>query len=289
MSPYERLLGDALAGEGLLFARQDGVEEAWRVVDKILTHHHVAHPYPRGTWGPKEADRMIAPVRWLARPDRQPVVTDRDELKQAAGERAVDWVESGMVVGLGTGSTTIFAIRRIGALVQSGELQNVLGIPTSSASEELAREVGIPLTTLAEHPVIDLTIDGADEVDPELNLIKGGGGALLHEKIVAQASLREVIVVDDAKLSPHLGSQHALPVEIVQFAWRPEEEYLADLGRRGRRAAGARQQRVRHRRGQLDPGLHVPADRGSRRGSRPSSHGARAWSSTGSSSGSPPT
>lgn len=157
-------------------------------------------------------------------------MSDRDELKQAASERAVDFAESGMVLGLGTGTTTVFAIRRIGALVQSGELQNVLGIPTSRAGAELAREAGITLTTLAEHPVIDLTIDGADEVDPELNLIKGGGGALLHEKIVAQASLREVIVVDGAKLSPQLGSHHALPVEVVQFAWRTEEEYLADLG-----------------------------------------------------------
>jgi ribose 5-phosphate isomerase A len=157
-------------------------------------------------------------------------VTDRDDLKQAASERAVDWVESGMVVGLGTGSTTLFAIRRIGALVQSGELQNVLGIPTSNASAALAEEVGITTTTLAEHPVVDLTIDGADEVDPNLNLIKGAGGALLREKVVAQASLREIIVVDDAKLSPTLGTQRALPVEVVQFAWRPEEEYLADLG-----------------------------------------------------------
>jgi ribose 5-phosphate isomerase A len=157
-------------------------------------------------------------------------VTDRDELKQAASERAVDFVESGMVIGLGTGTTTIFAVRRIGALVASGELQNVLGIPTSEASKKLAEDAGVPLTTLAEHPVIDLTIDGADEVDPELNLIKGGGGALLHEKIVAQASLREIIVVDGAKLSDHLGSQHALPVEVVQFAWRTEEEYLADMG-----------------------------------------------------------
>jgi ribose 5-phosphate isomerase A len=157
-------------------------------------------------------------------------VSDRDDLKQAAAERAVDFVESGMVVGLGTGSTAVFAIRRIGALVQSGELQNVIGVPTSTASADLAREVGITLTTLAEHPVIDLTIDGADEVDPDLNVIKGGGGALLHEKIVAQASLREVIVIDDLKRSARLGSQHALPVEIVQFAWRPEEEYLTDMG-----------------------------------------------------------
>jgi ribose 5-phosphate isomerase A len=157
-------------------------------------------------------------------------MTDRDDLKQAAGERAADFVSSGMVIGLGTGSTTLFTIRRLGVLVASGDLQNVLGIPTSNASAELAQEVGIPLTTLAEHPVIDITIDGADEVDPDFNLIKGAGGALLHEKIVAQASLREVIVVDDAKLSPRLGSQRALPVEVVQFAWRVEEEYLADMG-----------------------------------------------------------
>ncbi len=157
-------------------------------------------------------------------------MTDRDDLKRAVGERAVDWVESGMVVGLGTGSTTVHAIRRLGDRIGAGDLTGVLGIPTSRASEELARELGIPLTTLAEHPVIDLTIDGADEVDPDLNVIKGGGGALLHEKIVAQASLREVIVVDDGKISPVLGTAHALPVEIVQFAWRPEEEYLMDLG-----------------------------------------------------------
>ncbi len=157
-------------------------------------------------------------------------MTDRDELKQAAAEKAVDFVESGMVIGLGTGSTAVFAIRRIGALVASGDLQNVLGIPTSAASKALAEEVGVPLTTLAEHPVIDLTIDGADEVDPELNVIKGAGGALLHEKIVAQASLREIIVVDAVKVSDRLGSLAALPVEIVQFAWRTEEEYLADMG-----------------------------------------------------------
>jgi ribose 5-phosphate isomerase A len=157
-------------------------------------------------------------------------VSDRDELKQAASEQAAALVESGMVIGLGTGTTTVFAIRAVGARVEAGELQNVIAVPTSAATADLAREVGITLTTLAEHPVIDLTIDGADEVDPDFNLIKGGGGALLHEKIVAQASLREVIIVDDAKLSPHLGSAHALPVEIVQFSWRPEEEYLTDMG-----------------------------------------------------------
>jgi ribose 5-phosphate isomerase A len=157
-------------------------------------------------------------------------VTERDELKQAAGERAVEWIESGMVVGLGTGSTTVFAIRRLGELISSGQLAEIVGIPTSQESEVLANEVGIPLTTLADHPTIDLTIDGADEVDPAWNIIKGAGGALLREKVVAQASLREVIVVDDGKLVDQLGSTRALPVEVLQFAWKPEEEYLADLG-----------------------------------------------------------
>ncbi len=155
---------------------------------------------------------------------------DQDQLKQAAGERAVEWVESGMVVGLGTGSTTVFAIRRLGELIASGHLVGIAGIPTSRASEELATEVGIPLATLADHATIDLTIDGADEVDPAWNIIKGAGGALLREKVVAQASLREVIVVDDGKLVEQLGSTRALPVEVLQFAWKPESEYLADLG-----------------------------------------------------------
>ena len=109
--------------------------------------------------------------------------------KQVAGERAVDWVESGMTVGLGTGSTAIFAIRRIGALIASGELHDIVGVPTSSASAAAALALGIRLTSLGEGVTsIDVTIDGADEVDPGMNLVKGGGGALLHEKIVAQAN-----------------------------------------------------------------------------------------------------
>ncbi|MGZ8751918.1 MAG: ribose 5-phosphate isomerase A, partial [Acidimicrobiia bacterium] len=120
--------------------------------------------------------------------------------KQEAGERAVDWIASGMTVGLGTGSTAIWAIRRIGALLASGELHDIVGVPTSKASEAAARELGIPVVDLDGDVIsIDVTVDGADEVDPALNLIKGAGGALLHEKIVAQASRREVIVVDGAK------------------------------------------------------------------------------------------
>lgn len=129
----------------------------------------------------------------------------RPRYKREAAERAVEFVESGMIVGLGTGSTAIFAVRRIGALLGTGALRDLVGVPTSSSTEAEARRLGIPQVAADVPPEIDLTIDGADEVDPALNLIKGGGGALLREKIVAQASRREIIVVDDSKLSAGLG------------------------------------------------------------------------------------
>ncbi|MGD1992510.1 MAG: ribose-5-phosphate isomerase RpiA, partial [Anaerolineae bacterium] len=151
-------------------------------------------------------------------------------LKQQAGERAVEFVRSGMVVGLGHGSTAIFALRRIAALLRTGQLRDILGVPCSTEVEAEARELGIPLTTLDEHPVIDLTIDGADEVDPDLNLIKGGGGALLREKMVAQASRREIIVVDDTKCSPTLGTLWPVPVEVVHFGWQAQLVFLEWLG-----------------------------------------------------------
>ena len=155
---------------------------------------------------------------------------DIADLKRKAGERAVDFVSSGMVVGLGHGSTTIFALRRIAALLEAGELEDVSGIPTSSQVESDARELGIPLTSLNDHPEIDITIDGADEVDGDLNLIKGGGGALLREKIVAQATRREIIVVDETKLSASLGAQWPVPVEVATFGWRSQEAFLISLG-----------------------------------------------------------
>jgi len=162
----------------------------------------------------------------------RPRSIDRDlsQLKRQAGEYAATFVESGMVVGLGHGSTAIFAVRRIAELLRIGELKDILGVPVSFQVEAEARQLGIPLTTLDEHPVIHLTIDGADEVDPELNLIKGGGGALLREKIVAQATCREIIVVDESKLSPRLGTHWAVPVEVVPFGWRSQVAYLASLG-----------------------------------------------------------
>jgi ribose 5-phosphate isomerase A len=160
------------------------------------------------------------------------VNVDTAELKQQAARRAVESVESGMVVGLGDGSTARMAVRRIADLLQSGQLRDILCVPCSLQVEEEARRLGIPLTTLEEHPVIDVTIDGADEVDPNLDLIKGGGGALLREKIVAQASRREIIVVDESKLSPALGTHWPVPVELIPFGWRSQAAYLESLGAR---------------------------------------------------------
>ena len=154
----------------------------------------------------------------------------QDELKQKAGFRAAELVESGMVVGLGTGSTTEYALKRIARMLKAGELEGIVGIPTSVRTEKLARELDIPLTGFETHQKIDLTIDGADEVDPELNLIKGGGGALLREKVVAQASRRNIIIIDDSKLVPKLGTGWALPIEVIPFARHTEEAFLSDIG-----------------------------------------------------------
>ena len=154
----------------------------------------------------------------------------QDELKKQAAHRAVEFITSGMVIGLGTGSTAQFAVERIGELLRGGSLKNITGIPSSDQTEKFAQSMAIPLTSLDEHPTVDLNIDGADEVDPDLNLIKGGGGALLKEKIIAQASPRNIIAVDDSKLSSQLGSLFALPVEIIPLARKTEENYLKSLG-----------------------------------------------------------
>ena len=164
-----------------------------------------------------------------------PAIDDQNQLyKQQAAERAVDFVQSGMVVGLGTGSTAIFAVRRIAQLLSDGRLRDLVGCATSRKIAEEARKLGITLIPDEVPNNIDLTIDGADEVDPQLNLIKGGGGALLREKIVAQASDREIIVVDEGKLSPRLGTNHLLPVEVLVFGWRSQVRYLESLGAEGK-------------------------------------------------------
>lgn len=153
------------------------------------------------------------------------------ELKQAAAKFAVDqFIHSGMTVGLGGGSTAEFAIRSIGERIRSGDLIDVIGIPCSIAAENVARKLHIPLAELKQTTSIDVTIDGADEVDPQLNLIKGGGGALLREKIVAQASRREIIVVDESKLSDKLGTKWAVPIEVTKFAWEAQIGFLSTLG-----------------------------------------------------------
>jgi ribose 5-phosphate isomerase A len=155
---------------------------------------------------------------------------DAAALKQQAGEHAASLAQSGMVIGLGTGSTAIFAIRRIAARLRAGDLSGILAVATSRATEAAARALGISMLTDDIPREIDLTIDGADEVDSGMNLIKGGGGALLREKIVAQASRREVIVVDESKLSPRLGTHWPLPVEVIEFGWRSQARFLESLG-----------------------------------------------------------
>jgi ribose 5-phosphate isomerase A len=135
-----------------------------------------------------------------------------------------------MVVGLGHGSTAIFAVRKIAELLQSGELRDIVGIPCSKHVEADASALGIPLSSLNRHQVIDITIDGADEVDPQFNVIKGGGGALLREKIVAQATKREIIVVDQTKLSDALGTNWRVPIEVTPFGWKSQAAYLESIG-----------------------------------------------------------
>lgn len=156
-------------------------------------------------------------------------VSKSDELKRAAANWAVAQLTDGMVVGLGSRSTASFAVSEIGRLVKAG--LHIVGIPTSENTAEQARGLGIPLSTLGEYPEIDVTIDGADEVELRtLNLIKGGGGNLLREKIVATASKRLVIVVDHGKLVDRLGSRARVPIEVAQFGWQSTARRLAALG-----------------------------------------------------------
>jgi ribose 5-phosphate isomerase A len=179
-------------------------------------------------------------------------VTDSESgWKRQAAEAAVTGVQSGMAVGLGTGSTAIFATRRIGELLQHGELRDLVGFATSEDTQREAEQLGIPMLSEDLPRSLDVTIDGADEVDPDLNLIKGGGGAHLREKIVAQASTRELIVVDETKLSPKLGTQHRLPVEVMEFGWSSQARYLESLGATTTVRTGPDGQRFRTDQGNL--------------------------------------
>jgi len=151
------------------------------------------------------------------------------DLKELAAAEAVRYVEDGMVVGLGSGSTASIAIRLIGDKVKAEELE-IVGVPTSKTSDLLGRAVGIKIVDLDDHPTVDLTIDGADEIDPKLNLIKGLGGALVREKIVAAASVVEIIVADESKSVDYLGQKAPLPVEVVKFSFKTTMRRLTALG-----------------------------------------------------------
>ena len=177
-------------------------------------------------------------------------------LKKLAAEKAVEEIRSGMVLGLGSGSTMQFALERLGEKLNNGDLTNIIGIPSSENTEREASRLGIPLTTLNdrfkvqnielrnEHSYmphlkldsnsktvcIDLAIDGADEADENMNLIKGGGGALLREKVVAQASKRLIIILDETKISKFLGEKFFIPVEVLQYAQEVEENFLRSIG-----------------------------------------------------------
>ena len=152
------------------------------------------------------------------------------DLKKAVGKAAAERIKSNTIVGLGTGSTTVFAIQHLGERLKSGDLKNIVGIPTSFQSENLARECGIPLTTLNAVDHIDVAIDGADEVDPQKNLIKGGGAAHTQEKLVDSFAEYFIVVVDSSKVVEKLGSSFLLPVEVIPKAMKPAMLHLQKLG-----------------------------------------------------------
>ncbi len=163
---------------------------------------------------------------------RTPAMPTQDTLKLQAATAALDFVESGMVVGLGGGSTAAMFIARLGQALQEGQLRDVVGIPSAQAVGAFARTREVPLTDLEHHPRIDVCVDGADEVSPQFDLIKGGGGFLTREKILIQASTQLIIVVDESKHSDILGQRWAVPVEVVEFGWTSQQAFLQE------RAAG---------------------------------------------------
>lgn len=157
-------------------------------------------------------------------------MADRERMKQLACQRAAQEVQDGMVLGLGTGTTVYYFLQELGHMVREG--LRIAGVPTSLQTTQLATQLAIPLTTLDEHPELDLAVDGADEVDDDLNLIKGAGGALLREKIVAASAARFLVVVDDSKIVRQLGARFPVPVEVVPFGHIPATRALEGLGAR---------------------------------------------------------
>lgn len=156
------------------------------------------------------------------------MAVDREQLKQRACQHAVREVQDGMVLGLGTGSTVYYFLQELGRLVREG--LNITGVPTSLRTAQIATQLAIPLTTLEDQPHLDLAVDGADEVDGQLNMVKGAGGALLREKIVAASASRFLIVVDDSKIVTSLGERYPIPIEVVTFGISPATRALEALG-----------------------------------------------------------
>jgi ribose 5-phosphate isomerase A len=159
------------------------------------------------------------------------------ELKRTAAQKAIERVKNGMIIGLGTGSTVQFALELISEKIKSGEIKDIAGIPTSKRTEEESKRLGIPVLSINElrkktdgNKIIDLTIDGADEADEKLNLIKGGGGAMLREKIIAHASKINVTIIDESKLSEKVGSKCSLPIEVLEFSIENEKYFLNSIG-----------------------------------------------------------
>lgn len=189
----------------------------------------IAYPhYLKSSEKTKVVEQLIVPTTHV--PLKPSTHLTQDELKKIAAYKAVEFVQSGMVLGLGTGSTAKHAVDRIGELLKTGKLKNIIGIPTSKITHEQAKNLGIPLSDLDTHPIIDMAIDGADEVDPVMNLVKGRGGSLLREKMVETASKKFIVIVDGSKVVDYIGgSGLAMPVEIVQFCWKFTKERLEML------------------------------------------------------------
>ena len=155
------------------------------------------------------------------------MLTQIEQSKKNAGEAAVNYIKDGMVIGLGSGSTIYWMLKKLAERIKEG--LDIKGIPTSVKTEKLAKDFGIPLTTFSKVEQIDLAIDGADEVDNELNLLKGGGGSLVREKIVDAEAKQLIIIVDESKMVPHLGA-FALPVEVVPFGWELTARNITEHG-----------------------------------------------------------
>lgn len=152
------------------------------------------------------------------------------ESKKRAAVAALDYVKSGMVVGLGTGSTSRHFHEALGAAIREGKLKDIKGVPTSEWAADFAQQQGVKLTTLAQHPQPDVTVDGADEIDPQMNLIKGLGGALLREKIVAASSKMMVVIADSSKAVGKLGTTQPLPIEVTPFGHETHVGFFRSIG-----------------------------------------------------------